>query len=150
MTLNTKPETISQYCMVSSVMFKKTKTGKDYAELTLSDKTATIPACKVWDVTEEVKEILKNYDVLYVDGEADNFGGSYKVTIKNVSLPSGEVPISELVPSEPIDVEGIYSSIKAEVESFQNELLKKATLGLLEEYGEALKKYFSSQTRPPL
>ncbi len=86
MTLNTKPETISQYCLVSSVTFKKTKTGKDYAELTLSDKSATIPACKVWDVTEEVKEILKNNDVLYIDGEADNYGGSYKVTIKNDSL----------------------------------------------------------------
>ena len=35
--------------------------------------------------------------------------------------------------------EGIYSSIKSEVESFKNELLKKATLGLLEEYGEDLK-----------
>lgn len=144
MTLNTKPETISQYCMVSSVTFKKTKTGKEYAELTLSDKTATIPACKVWDVTEEIKETLKNNDVLYIDGEADNYGGSYKVTIKNVSLPSGEVLLSELVPGEPIDVEGIYSSIKSEVGSFKNELLKKATLGLLEEYGEALKKHFSS------
>lgn len=125
--------------MISSVTFKKTKTGKDYAELTLSDKSATIPACKVWDVTEEIKETLKNNDVLYIDGEADNYGGAYKVTIKEVSLPSGEVPLSELVPSEPIDVEGVYSSIKSEVESFKNELLKKATLGLLEEYGEALK-----------
>lgn len=139
MALSTKPETISQYCMISSVTFKKTKTGKDYAELTLSDKTATIPACKVWDVTEEIKETLKNNDVLYIDGEADNYGGAYKVTIKEVSLPSGEVPLSELVPSEPIDVEGIYASIKSEVESFKNELLKKVTLGLLDEYGEALK-----------
>ncbi len=106
MALSTKPETISQYCMISSVTFKKTKTGKDYAELTLSDKSATIPACKVWDVTEEMKETLKNNDVLYIDGEADNYGGVYKVTIKEVSLPSGEVPLSELVPSEPIDVEG--------------------------------------------
>lgn len=100
MVLSTKPEKVSQYCMISSVTFKKTKTGKDYAELTLSDKSATIPACKVWDVTEEIKETLKN-DVLYIDGEADNYGGVYKVTIKNISLPSGEVPISELVPSEP-------------------------------------------------
>ena len=66
MTLSTKPEKVSQYCMISSVTFKKTKTGKDYAELTLSDKTATIPACKVWDVTEEIKETLKNNDVLYI------------------------------------------------------------------------------------
>lgn len=139
MVLSTKPEKVSQYCMISSVTFKKTKTGKDYAELTLSDKSATIPACKVWDVTEEIKETLKNNDVLYIDGEADNFGGVYKVTIKEVSLPSGEVPLSELVSSEPIDVEGVYSSIKSEVESFKNELLKKVTLGLLDEYGEALK-----------
>ena len=138
MVLSTKPEKVSQYCMISSVTFKKTKTGKDYAELTLSDKSATIPGCKVWDVTEKIKETLKN-DVLYIDGEADNYGGVYKVTIKEVSLPSGEVPLSELVPSEPIDVEGVYSSIKSEVESFRNEVLKKATLGLLEEYGEALK-----------
>lgn len=103
MALSTKPEKVSQYCMISSVTFKKTKTGKDYAELTLSDKSATIPACKVWDVTEGIKETLKNNDVLYIDGEADNYGGVYKVTIKEVSLPSGEVPISELVPSEPID-----------------------------------------------
>ena len=64
MTLNTKPETISQYCMVSSVTFKKTKAGKEYAELTLSDKTATIPACKVWDVTEEIKNTIIKYSTL--------------------------------------------------------------------------------------
>lgn len=59
MTLSTKPEKVSQYCLISSVTFKKTKTDKEYAELTLSDKTATIPACKVWDVTEDIKETLK-------------------------------------------------------------------------------------------
>ena len=67
MALSTKPEKVSQYCMISSVTFKKTKTGKDYAELTLSDKTATITACKVWDVTEEVKETLMERLIIMVE-----------------------------------------------------------------------------------
>lgn len=82
MVLSTKPEKVSQYCMISSVTFKKTKTGKDYAELTLSDKSATIPACKVWDVTEEIKETLKNNDVLYIDGEADIMEESIRLQSK--------------------------------------------------------------------
>ena len=32
MTLSTKPEKVSQYCLISSVTFKKTKTDKEYAE----------------------------------------------------------------------------------------------------------------------
>lgn len=139
MTLNTFPMIVSQYCLISSVDFKKTKTGSEYAELTLSDKTAAIPQCKLWDVTEDMKELLLSNDVLHIKGEADNYGGTYKVTIRELSLPSEEIPISELVPSEPIDVELVFSNIMKKVEGFQNELLKKATLGLLEEYGEELK-----------
>lgn len=139
MTLSTKPETVSQHCLVSSVTFKKTKTDKEYAELTLSDKTASIPNCKVWDVTAEIKEVLSNNEVLYIEGEADNYGGTYKVTVRKLSLPKEDVDMNELVPSEPIDVDSIYNNIKAKVEGFQNALLKKATMGVLTEYEADLK-----------
>lgn len=55
MALSTKPEKVSQYCMISSVTFKKTKTGKDYAELTLSDKSALFQLVKCGTLQKELK-----------------------------------------------------------------------------------------------
>ena len=51
MTLNTQPETIAQNCLTSSLELKKAKNGNNYVELTLSDKTASIPNCKLWNVS---------------------------------------------------------------------------------------------------
>lgn len=47
MNLIEQPEKISQHCLVSNVSLKEAKNGNKYVELTLSDKTASVPNCKI-------------------------------------------------------------------------------------------------------
>lgn len=54
MNLINQPEKISQYCLVSSLALREAKNGSKYLELTLSDKTASVPGCKLWNVTKEI------------------------------------------------------------------------------------------------
>lgn len=54
MNLINQPEQVSQYCLVSSLALREAKNGSKYVELTLSDKTASVPGCKLWNVTKEI------------------------------------------------------------------------------------------------
>lgn len=139
MNLVEQPEKILQHCLVSGVMLKDAKNGNKYVELTLSDKTASIPNCKIWNVTESVWQELQKASVLFVNGSADYYGGKYKINIQDFTFPDNDFDISDLIPTEPIDVEGTYKNILDLVESMANPILKKATLGVLEEFGESLK-----------
>lgn len=139
MTLNTQPETIAQNCLTSSLELKKAKNGNNYVELTLSDKTASIPNCKLWNVTSDMWDALQNNNVIYVEGTADYYGGKYKINIQQFSIPSDVIDMSELIPSEPIDVEAVYTDILTLVYNMENPILKKVTVGVLNEYGESLK-----------
>lgn len=139
MTLNTQPEIIAQNCLTSSLELKKAKNGNNYVELTLSDKTASIPNCKLWNVTSDMWDALQNNNVIYVEGTADYYGGKYKINIQQFSIPSDVIDMSELIPSEPIDVEAVYTDILTLVYNMENPILKKVTVGVLNEYGESLK-----------
>ena len=139
MNLINQPEQISQYCLVSSLALREAKNGSKYVELTLSDKTASVPGCKLWNVTKEVWETLQKNEVIFVNGTADYYGGKYKITIHDFSLPTEAVDMSELVPSEPIDADAVFNEIFALVYQMDNPILKKATIGVLGEYGESFK-----------
>ena len=139
MNLIEQPEKISQHCLVSNVSLKDAKNGSKYVELTLSDKTASVPNCKIWNVTESVWQELQKTSVLFVNGNADYYGGKYKINIQSFTFPGNDFDISDLIPTEPIDVEGTYKDILDLVESMANPILKKVTLGLLEEFGGGLK-----------
>lgn len=139
MNLVEQPEKISQHCLVSKVSLKEAKNGNKYVELTLSDKTASIPNCKIWNVTESVWQELQKSSVLFVNGVADHYGGNYKINIQDFNFPGDDFDISSLIPTEPIDVEGTYKDILELVYSMTNPILKKATLGLLGEFGDSLK-----------
>ena len=81
----------------------------------------------------------KKNEVIFVNGTADYYGGKYKITIHDFSLPPESVDMSELVPSEPIDVDAVFNEIFALVYQMENPILKKATIGVLGEYGESFK-----------
>ena len=83
MNLIEQPEKISQHCLVSGAMLKDAKNGNKYVELTLSDKTASVPSCKIWNVTESVWQELQKASVLFVNGNADYYGGKYKINIQD-------------------------------------------------------------------
>lgn len=68
MNLINQPEQVSQYCLVSSLALREAKNGSKYVELTLSDKTASVPGCKLWNVTKEIWEVLQKNEVIFVNG----------------------------------------------------------------------------------
>lgn len=139
MNLIEQPEKISQHCLISGISLKDAKNGSKYVELTLSDKTASVPNCKIWNVTENVWQTLQKASVIFVNGNADYYGGKYKINIQDFSIPDDDFDISDLIPTEPIDIEGTYSDILSLVETMNNPILKKTTFGLLEEFGDSLK-----------
>ena len=74
-----------------------------------------------------------------MNGVADHYGGNYKINIQDFNFPGDDFDISSLIPTEPIDVEGTYKDILELVYFMTNPILKKATLGLLGEFGDSLK-----------
>ena len=131
--LNKHPETINSNYLVSELKVDKTKKGDEYAKYKLMDKTASVTATH-WNLTPDEKEMLQNNEVLLVSGNGgiSNYSGEYEITVTSIQL-SKDVEYDALTPSEPIDSHDTFKKLKLVVSKFENPILKRITLALLED-----------------
>jgi 3'-5' exoribonuclease len=131
--LNKHPETINSNYLVSELKVDKTKKGDEYAKYKLTDKTDSVVATH-WNLTPDEKEMLQNNEVLLVSGNGgiSNYSGEYEITVTGIQL-SKDVDYDALTPSEPIDSHDTFKKLKLVVSKFENPILKRITLALLED-----------------
>lgn len=78
--------------------------------------------------------MLQNNEVLLVSGNGgiSNYSGEYEITVTGIQL-SRDVDYDALTPSEPIDSHDTFKKLKLVVSKFENPILKRITLALLED-----------------
>lgn len=106
-----------------------TKTGKEYINVILSDKTGSVDA-KIWDPSSGG---IEDFDVLdYVDvvGDVTSFNNALQINIKRIrKCREGEYDPAEYLPVSEYNVEDMYK----EVVSFVNSVKDQYLLALLTE-----------------
>lgn len=127
--------------ILKSVMLRKTRTGKDYLDIILKDKSGEIPA-KLWNVLEEQKGMFKSGNVVHVDGEVDSFGSNPQIKIEHIEKTKlSDNEMSELIETAPLDSKKMFEEIVLTIDNFRNNDVKLITKSLVDKYEYKFKTY---------
>lgn len=127
--------------ILKSVMLRKTRTGKDYLDIILKDKSGEI-AAKLWNVEEGQKDSFKAGDVVKVSGEVDSFGSNPQVKIEHIEkVKLNDEEMNKLVEAAPLNADKMFEEITLTINNFKNKDVKLITKTLIDKYEYKFKTY---------
>lgn len=127
--------------ILKNVMLRKTRTGKDYLDIILKDKSGEI-AAKLWNVEEGQKDSFKSGDVVKVSGEVDSFGSNPQVKIEHIEkVKLNDEEMNKLVEAAPLNADKMFEEIILTINNFKNKDVKLITKTLIDKYEYKFKTY---------
>lgn len=110
--------------VVASKQVRPRKTGELYLQLTLSDRTGHLDA-KMWDNVADHISVFEQDDFVKVKGLLNRYNGKFQFTVHKLRrMEDAEVDFSDYLPKTEKDIDALWASLSATVESFQNPYLK--------------------------
>ncbi|RKD33849.1 3'-5' exoribonuclease YhaM family protein [Lacrimispora algidixylanolytica] len=102
-----------------------TKSGKEYGNLILQDKTGTIDA-KIWDLGSPGIGNFEPMDYVYIDADVTVFQNSNQLNIKRArKADEGEYVPGDYLPVSSKDIGLMYEELLGFIKSLKNPYLKK-------------------------
>lgn len=102
-----------------------TKTGKEYENLILQDKTGQIDA-KIWEINSGGIGDFDAGDYIDVTGQVVSFNGSLQVKVDRVRrVREGEYDPKDYVPTTRFDIDQMYSELLGIINTISNPYIKK-------------------------
>ena len=100
------------------------RTGKSWLELSLADRTGTIPA-KMWDNFTLLLPTFECHDVIQIRGRVKLYNGQKELTIEQI-IPTAErdYDLGDFLPHTKHDVEKLYACVRDAIEGMKNPWLK--------------------------
>jgi len=146
---------INQFFLIKRKERRRTRTGKDYLDLSLADRTGTL-AAKVWS------EALDQFDPLFAEGQFAGIAGrveSYQdelqlniERIKGIQYWSSEqldlagFNPDDLIPATDLDIPSLWEGLLTRVkEEIRHPALQALTLSLLQNNEEGWKQWPASK-----
>lgn len=121
---------ISEVYLCKTKQIALTKSGKEYGNLVLQDKTGTVDA-KIWDLGSPGVGNFEAMDYVCVDADVTVFMGSNQLNIKRIrKADEGEYIPADYLPVSSKDIKMMYTEFLGLIASVKNPYLKK----LLESY----------------
>ena len=117
---------------VSELFVGKTKNGKDYANLKLSDKTGNI-AAKVWDWADAPKELFKVGGFLDVSGPVSTYNNTLQLTVKGYG-PATTTDKSEFEKVSKFDPDEMHRNFLGYIDCFNHDWFRKVATKIHEKY----------------
>ena len=116
---------VSEVYLCKSKQIAQTKTGKDYGNLVLQDKTGTIDS-KIWDLGSPGIGNFEAMDYVYVDADVTMFQGNYQLNIRRIRKAGEEEYIpADYLPVSKKDVKVMYQELLSYARSIRNPYLSK-------------------------
>lgn len=138
---------INQYFLVKKKERRRTRTGKDYLDLLLSDRTGTLGG-KIWsDQVNPLDHLFEAGQFAGVSGRVDTFQDELQITVERIrgvgllspeQLAASRFDPDLLIPSTPFVPQQLLEELRrwAELE-IEPETLRQLTLKLLDDYRES-------------
>ncbi len=121
--------------LVRTVDRRRGKTGREYLDMTLCDKTGEINA-KVWNV-DGLPGIPVASGVVWVDATIEEFNGRIQMRV-NRMLPATNPDLRKLIPAAPETPDVMRKRIEETIDSFETEELKALVREMLRMAGPGL------------
>ena len=124
-------ESLKEGMHVSEVYLCKTKTiamsktGKEYASLSLHDKTGSIDA-KIWDLYSPGISDVDAMTFVVVDGDVTSFNNVLQLKVARIrEADEKEYTPSDYVPVSKKDIDKMFGELKDKIKSIKNPFLSK-------------------------
>lgn len=119
----------------SDVQIKKTSSNADYASFLGFDGTDLIE-CKIWSLSEDKKEILKNGEIYIASGVIKDYQGKMQFNITDFRFveTNDGIDTSEFYEYAKLDAKELQSEILAYIEKITNINLKTIVVTVLKKY----------------
>lgn len=136
---------IDDIFVIKSMEIKVGKTGKEYLDMLVSDRSGDIYV-KKWDVTERDRSIIKSDykgSIVKIIGDTTSFQNVNQIRAKTIDLVRNTEGIekADLFKAAPENPINMYNYIIEQINSFKDEELKKLCLHIYEENKEKLLYY---------
>lgn len=119
----------------SDLQIKKTTSNADYASFLGFDGIDLIE-CKIWSLSDEMKEILKNGEIYVCDGTMKDYQGKMQFNINSFRkiTEADQINQSEYYEYAPLDEKVIQDQILSYIAKIENQNLKKLVVSLLKKH----------------
>ena len=102
-----------------------TKTGKEYENVILIDKTGQIDS-KIWDVNSGGICDFEVNDYVFVNGQVTSYNGALQFKIERIRVAAeDEYTPTDYIPSSRYDIEQMYEELLGFVRSVDNPYIKQ-------------------------
>ncbi|WP_143321944.1 HD domain-containing protein [Clostridium sp. HBUAS56010] len=102
-----------------------TKSGKEYGNLLLQDKTGTVDA-KIWDLGSPGIGNFEALDYVFIDADVTVFQNSNQLNIKRIrKAEEGEYIPGDYLPVSSKNIDAMYEELSAFIRSLKDPYLKK-------------------------
>lgn len=120
------------YVIIKKCDVKKTKTGAEYLDVVLADKTDEISA-KMWDY--KAGDIFEIDMIVKVRGTIEQYNGKEQFRISQIRPVNSEdsYNLADLVPSSNVSGEKLFAMIKERVNAFENNDLKRIVTKIIDD-----------------
>ncbi len=140
---------ISGFFIVFAKDLRKTKSDKNYLDLTLMDKTGSINA-KIWDNVEDFTAKFEKGEAVAVKAQVTSFNEELQLRIESIRRANVEqdsvygFALADLLPSSTKDPEKMWSEVQQAIQSLQNRFLKAVVQNIYTENEEKIKTHPAS------
>lgn len=110
------------------------RSGKSWLELSLGDRTGSIPA-KMWDNFEAIAATFERDDVVRIRGRVKLYNGSKELTLEQIIPAAGnEYELGDFLPHTKCDVEKLFADLRAAIAGMKNPWLQKLLVSVVEDH----------------
>lgn len=119
----------SDIYLCKSKQIALTKSGKEYGNLVLQDKTGTIDG-KIWDLSSPGVSSFEPMDYVQVEADVTLFQGSHQLNIKRIrKAAKGEYVEADYLPVSKKNIDHMYQELMRYVKTIKNPYLSQLVLG---------------------
>lgn len=116
---------ISEIYLCKSKQIALTKSGKEYGNLVLQDKTGTVDA-KIWDLNSPGVSNFEAMDYVRVDADVTMFMGSHQLNVKRIrKADEGEYVPEDYLPVTGKNIDQMLHELLRIISTIKNPYLKK-------------------------
>lgn len=119
----TERDTVRGHYFVKEKRLAKTRNGKPFISITLTDRTGDVGA-KVWERAEEYSALFHQGDILEVEGNAESYRGQIQIAVSELSPLKGEVDHGIFLESAPGNTAQMIRALRDVLSGLQNVHLK--------------------------
>ncbi|MCD6297386.1 MAG: hypothetical protein J7M30_09545, partial [Deltaproteobacteria bacterium] len=119
----TEKDTVKGHYLVKEKRVAKTRNGKLFISIILTDRTGEVGA-KVWERAEEYSALFHQGDILEVEGNAESYRGQIQITVSKLAPLKGKVDHGLFLESAPGNTAQMMKALRALLSGLQNVHLK--------------------------